>query len=412
MKCIVTISILTISTFFYGCNIKSMFSKSDSKTGAHANLIDKDVVRKVDLRDIVSQTGEIQPVVKVELKSEASGKIDSVYIKEGERVKKGELILKIDPTRLLTQKKKLSLAVRKAKLSAALAKRDFDNANTLFSNGQLPRKQLEDLQNNYELKEITLKERELELNDILYQLSKTRIMAPMDGVLIALLVEEGEIAVSATSGFSGGTAIGTIADISKLEVITQIGEIDYVKIKKGQAVTINMESNTNLNTSGKVSFVSLAAQKEDNSTISSFEVRIAIDSLIPGLVPGVNVNVDFVVLDKKQVLGIPYAMVQKTERKGTPVSMVFLPEGTTPKIPFRGPPKNNGKNPGSRRYQPGKMGKRLAKNQAERSEAVKNLNLVRAKIITGETDYKYIEVLDGLAEGDTVVKIIGGQGPH
>ena len=374
------------------------------------DLVRKDVVQKVDLRDVISQSGEVQPIIKVELKSEASGKIDNVYVKEGERLKKGDKILKIDPTRLLTQKEKLDLAVKKAQLSHKLAKRDYDNAQKLFAMGQMPQKRLDDLKNEFELNEITLQEKELELNDIQYQLTKTLITAPMDGVLISLLVEEGEIAVSATSGFSGGTAIGTVADISKLEVVTQIGEVDYAKIRKGQVVQISMESDMHSKTTGTVSFVSLAAKKDGNSAISSFEVRIAIDSLIPALVPGVNVNVDFVILEKKNVIGVPYSMVQKRKRGDREMHFVLRPEGTSVDATGKDIPADTDKKEYQRRGRHGlgeNVKKRMEKKKEEREEALKKLNLVSSRIEVGATDYRFYEVKKGLVPGDTVVKVLG-----
>lgn len=376
------------------------------------DLLRKEVVRKVDLRDVISQSGEVQPIIKVELKSEASGKIDNVYVKEGERLKKGDRILKIDPTRLLTQKEKLDLAVKKALLNNKLAKRDYDNAQKLFTMGQMPQKRLEDLKNEFELNEITLKEKELELNDIKYQLTKTLIKAPMDGVLISLLVEEGEIAVSATSGFSGGTAIGTVADISKLEVVTQIGEVDYAKIRKDQVVQISMESDIHSKTTGTVSFVSLAAKKENNSNISSFEVRIAIDSLIPALVPGVNVNVGFVILEKKNVLGVPYSMVQKRKQGDREMHFVLRPAGTKVDETGKDMPSDvdeKEKRRRGRHRQDANVNKRMEKKKEERQEALKKLDLVLSRIVVGATDYRFYEVQKGLAPGDTVVKVLGGE---
>ncbi|MBF0431886.1 MAG: efflux RND transporter periplasmic adaptor subunit [Fibrobacteria bacterium] len=395
---------LTVFTFF-------LLTHCGGKTKTD-DLVRKDVVRKVDLKDVISQTGEVQPIIKVELKSEASGKIENVYVKEGERVKKGDKILKIDPTRLLTQKEKLDLAVQKAVLNNKLAKRDFDNAQKLYEMGQMPQNKLEDLKNVYELTKISLQEKELELNDVEYQLTKTLITAPMDGVLIALLVEEGEIAVSATSGFSGGTAIGTVADINKLEVVTQIGEVDYGKIKKDQIVQISMASDKNAMTSGCVSFVSLAAKKEANSNISSFEVRIAIDSLIPALVPGVNVNVDFIILEKKNITGVPYSMVQKRKRGNGEMYFVLRPStGETDTKSGDMLPEDTKKEKRDRRG--GRYGenvkKRMEKKNQEREEQLKKLKIISAKIKVGATDYRYYEVLEGLVPGDTVVKVLGGE---
>jgi hypothetical protein len=229
-------------------------------------------------------------------------------------------------------------------------------------------------------------------------------------VLISLLVEEGEIAVSATRGYTGGTAIGTVADISKLEIITQIGEVDYSKIELGQGVEISLESDAKAKTSGKVSFRSLSAKKEQNSNISNFEVRISIDSLITGLVPGVNVNVDFVVLDKKGVLGIPFNMVEKRKRNGREVFFVFRPQGTQVDNQQPLPPMEKKKR--ARRGHWGsdaRMDKRMRKKIEERSAAIKKLNLVRQRIKVGDTDYRFYEVLEGLSPGDTVVKVLGEQ---
>ncbi|MFH1761171.1 MAG: efflux RND transporter periplasmic adaptor subunit [bacterium] len=383
------------------------------------DLIRKAVVMKVDLKDMLSQSGEVRPIVKVELKSEASGKIDTVYVKEGVRLKKGYPILKIDPTRLLTQKEKLSLALTKAKLTAVLAQRDYENARKLAHAGNISQNKLQDNQNRFELESITLKERQLEYDDIIYQLSKTLIVSPMDGVLISLLVEEGEIAVSATSGFSGGTAIGTVADITKLEVVTQIGEIDYVKIRKDQIVTISMESDANVKTTGKVSFVSLSAKKEQNSNVSNFEVRVDIDSLFPGLVPGINVNVDFIVLEKTGVVGVPCYMVEKSTGRQRQKFMVYRPAGTkVPKRPGSSDQDQSimgdekGKTAIARRargpsnFSSQKTDKTKTKKIARQKDALKKLNLVKHPIKIGETDYNNYEVVHGLAVGDTVIKIL------
>lgn len=386
-------------TSFWGCG-----GNSGEK------LIQKAAVKYVDLRDVVAQTGLVQPVDKVELKSEASGIIDTLYVKEGERLKKGERILKIDPTRLLTSRQKLDLALQKAKLNYALTKRDYENAQALFKGGNLSQNKVEDLKNQFELSDISLKENELELNDVEYQLSKTTIVSPMEGVLISLLVERGEIAVSATSGFSGGTAIGTVADVSRLEVITQIGEVDYAKLKMGQTASLNLESDSKVKTAGRITFISLSAKKDANSNISSFEVRVSIDSLIPGLVPGVNVNVDFVILEKKHVLGVPCAMVDKQESGN--IYTVFRPRDARVPPEFQVKPGEFGKE--KRKERRPSMGgppdnkaqEKIRKKIEAAQAAIKKMRLVRQRIQVGETDYQNYEILGGLSPGDTIIKVI------
>lgn len=343
-----TIYFVFILLFTFGCS---------SKKDPLSSLSEYYTIKKVDLKDLVNQIGTIAPIIKVELKSEASGKIEKILVKEGQKISKGDTILIIDPYRLMNQKDKLELALRKAELNVKIAQRDYNNAIELFSVGSVAAKKLQDLELAKDVADIDYKQQKLELQDIDDQLKKTVICSPLDGVITSLLVKEGEIAVSATTGYQSGTSIGTIADISHLEVISNIGEVDYIHLKVGQKVTIKPgteESQTN----GLISFISLSAKKEGNSELSRFEIRTTIDSLIPGIAPGINVNVDFVILEKNQVVGIPYHFVNKNGSESF-VSVV-----------------------------------------SKDTKGKESIN--QKKIKTGLTDYKFYEVLSGLSEGDIV----------
>ncbi|MFH0921448.1 MAG: efflux RND transporter periplasmic adaptor subunit [Fibrobacterota bacterium] len=398
---------LTLSLFlfalFAGCG----------KDDLTQDLVKKAAVETVDLRDVVVQVGVVQPIVKVDIKPECSGRIDTLYLREGQRVRKGERILKIDPTQMITQKNKLDISLEKTKINATIAKRDYENGQAILATGSLSKQKLDDLKNQYDLAELEVKDIQLDLNDLEYKLSKTTIVSPMNGVIIAMPVEVGEIAVSATSGFSGGTLIGTVADISRLEIITQIGEVDYDKIKMGQTVSIRLESDSKRNATGKVTFIALSAKTDANSTVSNFEVRASIDSVIPGLTPGVNVNADFVVLQKPKVTGVPYNMVEKSKEKGKETYIVYRPSGTVIPPQYAAEPPEKEEKKGGRRPPGGgaKMDARIQKTNAERQAAIKKLDLIPQRIVVGATDYKYYEVLEGLSPGDTVARILGGLNP-
>lgn len=341
--CVIVLLVL----FFMYCQ------KKDTKS---IDLSETYIVKKENLRDIITQTGVVSPIVKIELKSEASGKIEKIFVKEGQEVSKGDTILIIDPYRLTTQKEKLELSIRKSKLLYKAADRDLKNALELVATGSIASKKIQDLEMSRDLQEIDLKQQKLELDDIIDQLGKTIIRSPIHGVLTSLLVKEGEIAVSATGGLSAGTSIGTIADIRKLEVITNIGEIDYVHLSKGQNVVIKPEAIEGSDTKGTIDFIALSAKKDGNSDLSRFEVRVLIDSIIKGIAPGINVSVDFVVLDKKNIVSVPYHFVKRIGKES------FV----TKKI-------------GDKRQQ--------------------------IKIVTGITDYKFFEVISGIHEGEEIVYI-------
>lgn len=345
-----TISIVMLLLFLLHCQ---------KKQKELIDLSEKYTVKKENLRDIITQTGVISPVVKIELKSEASGKIEKIYVKEGQEVSKGDTILIIDPYRLTTQKEKLELSIRKSELLYKAAERDFNNAMELVATGSIASKKIQDLEIARDLQEIDLKQQKLELDDINDQLGKTIIRSPIHGVLTSLLVKEGEIAVSATGGLSAGTSIGTIADIRKLEVITNIGEIDYVHLSKGKQVVIKPEAIEGSETKGTIDFIALSAKKDGNSDMSRFEVRVLVDSIIKGIAPGINVSVDFVVLDKKNIVSVPYHFVKRIGKESF-----------------------------------------VTKKNGEKQQQI--------KIVTGITDYKFFEVISGINEGEEIVYIPDG----
>ncbi len=343
----VTFIVLSSMMIIIGCG------KSKESSGR----IIRHTVDIVDLKDIITQTGEVRPVVKVDIKSEASGKIEKVYVKEGQRIAKGQNILDIDPSRLLYQRDKLDLAVKKTLIEKELAKRDWEEALELIKTGIISKDNLFDHKSRYDLADINWRQQLLDLNDVEDQLSKTSVVSPMDGVITSLDVEAGEIAVSAISGFQSGTAIATIADISRLEVVSQIGEVDYIHLKQGQQVVIRPEAIRGVSTTGRISFIALSAKKQQNEELGRFEVRIDIDSVIRGIVPGINVNVDFVILEKKGVLGVPNYFI-KEEPSGFSV---------------------------------------------EKSVDSNGAATERCPVELGKTDYRHYEVLSGLKKGDVIV---------
>lgn len=314
------------------------------------------VVDLADLQDRITQTGEVKPLLKVDIQSEASGKIEKIYVKEGQKVNKGDKILEIDPYRLHIKREKLELQLKRARVQLQSANRELKRSKPLVKSGTVSSFEVDQLTDKVALARIALKEAQLEINDIDEQLSKTVVVSPLTGVITDLPVEEGEIAVSATSGFQGGTALATVSAIENLEIVSRIGEADYVQLKVGQKVTIRPEAVSGVSTGGEISFIALNAKREQGEELSSFEVRIKIDSLIPGIAPGINVNVDFILFEKKQVLSVPAYMV----KKGPKGAVVFV------------------------------------KDESEKGFS-------KRKVKLGATDYRNYEIVEGVEKGEVVV---------
>ncbi len=316
------------------------------------------VVGYKDLKDLLTQTGEVEPLLQIKIQSEASGKIEKVHIRQGEKVSKGQPILEIDPSRLNFDRQRREIAVRRSKIEMDRSKRNLARAKKLHKSGNLSEREFLDKEDASKIAVLSYKQARLELSDITDQQKKTTLLAPMDGVITELNVAQGEIAVSATSGLQNGTDIANIANIDSLEVISRIGEADYIRLKKGQKVVIRPEAVENSQTTGTIDFVALSANKKGGEELSSFEVRIKVDSIIAGIAPGITVNVDFILMEKDSVLAIPYYYVKKEGKE----RFVYVNRGT------------------------------------------EELPTIEKQVVTvGETDYQQYEVLSGLTKGEVVV---------
>lgn len=339
------ITILMITLFLSGCSNNKQRPVKLSETY---------IVKKQNLLDQITLVGTVTPVTKIELMSEASGLIEEIHVHEGQLVKKGECILRIAPVGLLFRRDKIKLEVKKAKLMLEKTKRRFLQAKELTKSGTTTPNELWELENQYNISTINHKQSLLELRNIEQQLIKTKVISPISGVLTSLDVEEGEIAVSATSGL-GGKKLGTIADVSSLEVVTQISCVDYRKIKINDVVTVNSESSGLESTTGKISFIGRSAQRENKQSLATFKVRILLDSLPAGFAPGMDVSVNFTLLKKNNVIAVPNKFIKK----------------------------NNG----------------VFEVTPKRDNGTAQQTVVR----TGETDFRYTHICEGLFIGDTLI---------
>lgn len=304
----------------------------------------------------ISATGIVEPNFKVEVKSKASGEVLSFPLLEGDKVEKGTLLLQLDKsdekrnvakakadlasaaaklkkaeTALLLQKTKYQTDIKTAQseVQTALAnlkesedklkrqkelfaqkvvsRESLDAAATLFEVNQQQLIQAESqLQESKDsIHDITMKENEIELvgtevqlaeialDEVEERLEETEIFAPINGVIIQKLVEEGQIIASGISNVSGGTALATIADMSRLFIIADIDETDIGSVKVGHAVTITADAYPDNKFKGRVKRIAPQGLVENSITI--FKVKIEVlGKGRKNLKPMMSANIDIV----------------------------------------------------------------------------------------------------------------------
>ena len=304
----------------------------------------------------ISATGVVEPNFKVEVKSKASGEVLSFPMLEGDKIKKGTLLLQLDKsdekrnvnkaqadlssataklrkaetaltlqktkyeTDLKTSQSEVQSAITNLKDSEDKFKRQID----LFKQKVVSQESLDSAQTLYKVNQqnliqaesqfqaakdsihdITMKENEVELvntevirarialEEVEERLEETEIFAPITGVIIEKLVEEGQIIASGISNVNGGTALATLADMSRLFIIADIDETDIGSIKIGHKVTITADAFSDRKFKGLVKRIAPQGLVENSITI--FKVKIEV--LGKGrkiLKPMMSANIDIV----------------------------------------------------------------------------------------------------------------------
>ena len=282
-------------------------------------------------------------------------------------MKTGQLLLQIDTVPFILARNVSRLQVDRSVLALATAKRDLQRAHALDSTGSVSKDQLQDLQVAVNNAELNLRGANLALTSSNLDLLHTRIVSPMNGVLITFSVAVGTVASSA-QGINGGTNLGTVADPSRLKVVVEVGELDYPRLHMGMPVRISTEGGASR--PGHLSFIpSSARASTDTKTIMVFPLEAVLDSASTGLMPGMTVGVDFVFLERAVPVSVPYEAVRSgSGSSGSAAGKVATAAGSRP-------------------------GTVLVRGAD---------GLESKRVGIGVTDYRNTEILEGLAAGDTV----------
>ncbi len=305
----------------------------------------------------VSASGQVQPVVEIQLSPEVSGEIIELKVEEGDSVSKGDFLLRIRPDNFQSaydqavaglNQQKAALAQAKAARSRAAAnfkraEQDFNRQKKLFSEKVISEADYQLAEANYEIAEQDYESAKESVNAAEYILSSaqarvadarenlrlTSLTAPMSGIVSKLPVELGET-VLGTSQFQG-TEVMRIADLSKMEVQVDVNENDIIRISVGDTAIIDVDSYSYKDKTFKgvvTHIANTANDKVSADAVTEFEVRIQIlNSSYQDLIkeeglkypfrPGMTASVDIITEVKKDILTVPLAAVTTRSEKGS-----------------------------------------------------------------------------------------------
>jgi HlyD family secretion protein len=291
-------------------------------------------VQSEDLQVSVREVGVVDPVIKVNVKSAVSGRIQTLRVREGDVVKTGQVLAEVEPD--VNQAQSLSdvkSGVTQASLKLRDAERELAAQQALFDNGLIGSQALRNFQTTRDLAAESLanaRSRYQIVEDHGIPISgashsqHARVTSPMSGVVIKKGVELGETVTSGVSSFNEGTAMFTVADLKSLIIRVNLNEVDIAKVSKGQPVRVTLDAYPQKIFTGKVRFVAPAAKVVDK--IKVFEVEVALDHLDESFRTGMSANVEILGERRASTLSIPLEALQR--RDGATV--VYRLKGTLP----------------------------------------------------------------------------------
>ena len=310
-----------------------------SKTGVIGNKdkaksVETSLVKATTIVETVSATGKIQPEIEVKIASMVSGEIIALPIKEGQVVKKGDLLVKINPDLYTSglNRSAANLSAAKSGLTQAEAqfkeaKANYDRNKTLFEKGIISKSDWDKTVASFEVAKATkqstyfnVQSASATVNEARDNLGRTVIYAPADGTISVLNVELGERVLGTQQ--MAGTEILRVANLNNMEVEVDVNENDIVKIKVGDEAKVEVDAYLKKQFKGIVTSISNSASTALTADqVTNFKVKIRIlkesyQDLLEGkpasyspFRPGMTATVDIVTKTKTNVLAVPISSV-------------------------------------------------------------------------------------------------------
>jgi len=395
-------------------------------------------VQREDLASIVSASGEIKPKTYVNIGANAYGKITHLYVKEGDQVKKGQLLAQIDNVQSAADVSANQASVQAAETDAIAAdaalktaqadlqraqadydrnKLDWQRAQNLFQDGLISKSDFDSRQNAWATADAGLVQAQARVAQAKAQnesavkrlaqaranltrvtdvLQKTTYSAPYDGVVTNLPVREGESVVIGIQNALGSTLM-TIADMSVITAEVKVDETDIVNVHLGQTAEIAIDAIPKKTFHGTVSEigdnaivrssgVSTSQQATASEEAKDFKVVVTLNDPPKDLRPGLSTTAKVTTATRSSVLSVPIQAL--TLRTKDQIEQQNNPPGSV----HAAPP----------------AAKEVA-SKTKKDDEVQGVFVIRSKkamfvpVTTGITGTTDIEVLDGLKEGDEVI---------
>jgi HlyD family secretion protein len=295
-----------------------------------------------DVSQVVKASGELQPRIQVNISAHVIGKIDKLFVVEGDSIQRGQPFLRLEQEAFIAQRDQLAAQlasartnVRQAEISLADARLKLERARRLQSEGIASREQLEaaQLAENSALLRLeearqAVQQMQAGLVKVQDDLTKTTVYAPLTGRVIALNAKEGEVVISGTMN-NPGSVIGTIADMAQILAEVDVDETEIVNVKIGQEAVLKVDALPGREYRGRVVEIgSSGYNRPAQPDVTFFKVKILLEEPGPELRARMSVRAEIKTAAHDRALAVPIQAVveRRPDGKDQEVNVVFVVE--------------------------------------------------------------------------------------
>jgi HlyD family secretion protein len=383
-----------------------------------------EVIKARDLEAVVSASGKIQPKSLVNISAETPGRVVELAVNEGDRIKKGQFLLQIDPISLRSavdsgeaslqaaadSLDQMHQSVETARVQLELLKQTLKRQQDLWNRQLTTRETLDKAENDVRSAESNLQEREktakaqdsrikqerASLASAQYNLSKVRLVSSIDGIVTHRNIQQGETAMIGTMN-NAGTVLLTLADMSVIQAEIEVDETNVPNVRIGQIGKITIDAIPDRSFKGHVSEIGNSPIQSTTpgatgTQATTFKVVVILDEPVPEARPGFTCTADVTTATRQHVPTVPIPAVAVRE-------LIYDAEGLIVKEP-RTDKRRRTPDPTAA---PVELKPGQTRKETEGVFAVRDGRAEFIPIKLGIAGDKYFEVLSGLKEGDQVI---------
>lgn len=401
-------------------------------------------VERRTIESTVEATGTIEPLRVVEVKSQASGEIQSMPVELGDRVQQGDLLLEINPRDEENQLQQARADLEQAQARLEVAKQQLSRAQVLRDSGVVTAGELESAKLEHANARSAFVKAETSVELAREQRADATVRAPITGTIIEKQAEEGQVITSANT-VTGGTTLLRMADLDTVRVRTMVDESDVGRVEQGLPAEITVEAYPDRTFQGEVHRIEPQATVEQNVTM--FPVLIRIENREGLLRPGMNSDVEIVIGEEQDVLALPNAGIKMPSEARQLVNAIGMdealldqepprPQGADADTAERSAARDTGGLPSASELRSMSMEERKelmgSLSPEERRQLIQRMRgggqdaqrrdpgqpakafvfvrdgqgkLTLKPVLVGLSSFEYTEIVTGLSEGDSVLQV-------